>query len=225
MSKYSKLPDHSSHSTVQDEDDIELGAVESNRPDAGNTTGAYEKLNASVGDATSNTSGQPNRNPTAPNAFKLRVLNKEAVIEIFTLTGSSTILHLKQEIMKQTNVDVDAQRLIFSGKALRPDESTLASFNIGPDSTVHLFPKPANAISSSVSTSGSVGQPEATTNPLHLPSSSADRHILLLDDDPQLNQSASEVRLWSTILIFLSILTVFDNFNRAVATGTMWYRC
>jgi hypothetical protein len=63
-----------------------------------------------------------------------------------TLTGKSisidydssmTVQQVKEKIQSMENINVDEQRLIFSGKQLE-NERTLADYNVQPDSSIHL---------------------------------------------------------------------------------------
>jgi len=54
----------------------------------------------------------------------------------------STILQLKESIAVITTIVPIRQRLIFSGKQLKPDDKTISSFKIIDNSSIHLFPLP-----------------------------------------------------------------------------------
>jgi hypothetical protein len=193
MSRYEKLPDHSIHTpSKDDENDIELAS-----------------------------SRQPAISTSKETTFRLRILHKEAVIEVTNLSSNSSVMNLKAEIEKAASITPENQRLIFSGRALKPDEALLSSFNIVNESSVHLFPKPPNIpSSSSTNTTTITGIPSVQSN---FPSA-INRPSMLDTNMENISQSASEVRLWSSILIFLSVMTLFDNFNRVVSSGNLW-RC
>lgn len=74
--------------------------------------------------------------------LKLKVLLKEKSFDIFC-AENATVLQLKQEIFSQTDIPAIQQRLIFSGRQLKPDEKQLSSFKIINNSPIHLFPLPS----------------------------------------------------------------------------------
>lgn len=157
-------------------------------------------------------------NPLSAGIFKLKILNKEEVIEISNLSSNSTVLDLKNEIAKASNVSCDNQRLIFQGKLLKTDTDSLASLNIVNESSIHLFPKPAPtavAVTASPSNNGPVTV-AATPVSSTLPDISGE-DILALDA----SETSREVKLWSILLFFLSFMTVFNNFSTLSATGKL----
>ena len=74
--------------------------------------------------------------------LKLKVLLKEKTFEVFC-ADNATVLQLKEEISSQTDIPAIQQRLIFSGRQLKPDEKLLSSFKIICNSPIHLFPLPS----------------------------------------------------------------------------------
>lgn len=83
--------------------------------------------------------------------LKLKVLLKEKSFDIYC-AENVTVLQLKQEIFSQTDIPEIQQRLIFSGRQLKPEEKQLSSFKIINNSPIHLFPLPsAQAIAPEVS--------------------------------------------------------------------------
>ncbi|MER2081212.1 MAG: ubiquitin-like protein, partial [Ruminococcus sp.] len=91
--------------------------------------------------------GTPDINTTyyvpapAPETFKVYV--KKLTGETYTienLTGETTVAQLKEIIAAQIDIPATAQRLVFSGKTLE-DAKTLAEYNIGNESTIHLVPR------------------------------------------------------------------------------------
>ncbi|MBQ1437301.1 MAG: carbohydrate-binding domain-containing protein, partial [Ruminococcus sp.] len=74
-------------------------------------------------------------------AKTFKVYAKKLTGETYTienLTGETTVAQLKEIIADQIDIPVTAQqRLIFSGKQLE-DAKTLAEYNIGKESTIHL---------------------------------------------------------------------------------------
>ena len=75
----------------------------------------------------------------APETFKVNV--KKLTGETYTienLTGGTTVAQLKEIIADQIDIPATAQRLVFSGKQIE-DAKTLAEYNIGEESTIHLI--------------------------------------------------------------------------------------
>ena len=52
----------------------------------------------------------------------------------------STVQQLKEKIEKATNMSANIQRLIYTGKDLKPDNQSLNSFKVTDNVSVHLFP-------------------------------------------------------------------------------------
>ena len=77
----------------------------------------------------------------APETFKVYVKKLTgATYTIENLTGATTVAQLKEIIANQIDIPATAQRLIFAGKQLE-DAKTLAEYNIGKESTIHLVPR------------------------------------------------------------------------------------
>lgn len=81
------------------------------------------------------------------NQFLEDMKNKPMNVFVSKLTGghlnlqmkkNDTILQLKQKIEERTGMKVDQQRLVYCGKMLSCNESTLRNYSIVNDSTVHL---------------------------------------------------------------------------------------
>lgn len=92
-----------------------------------------------------------------------------------TVTPTMTVLQLKEKIASDLDVSVDRQRLIFSGKVLK-DNDTLETYKIKEGHSIHLVKgaaKGANAAASSSSTAGGVGaaSPSNTANASSPPAS------------------------------------------------------
>ena len=88
------------------------------------------------------TTGTPDINTTyyvpAPETFKVYVKKLTGgTYTIENLTGETTVAQLKEIIADQIDIPATAQRLIFAGKQLE-DAKTLAEYNIGNESTIHL---------------------------------------------------------------------------------------
>jgi hypothetical protein len=153
------------------------------------------------------------------NGFAIKILLKEQCLHLNGLFDQTTIGQLKIEVEKLTNVAVSSQRLIFSGKPLKIDEKTLKDYNIVESSSVHLFPIPVkdpSAVATEVITS--------TVNPINAliqPSSSSYAIEIQhpINFDPEISQHCREVKLWSILLLFLSSMTLFNNFSYFFSTG------
>ena len=75
---------------------------------------------------------------SAPTTFKVYVKKLTGgTYTIENLTGETTVAQLKEIIADQIDIPATAQRLIFAGKQLE-DAKTLAEYNIGNESTIHL---------------------------------------------------------------------------------------
>jgi hypothetical protein len=151
--------------------------------------------------------------------FTLKILHRETTSQISGLTELSTVAQLKHEIEMVTQTPAAQQRLIFSGRPLRPDDKTLKSFNITNGSSIHLFPLP-------VAQATPVGQTAIAANaaplaPLAnmLQPAAFDIAHLPIHFDPLISQHIREVKLWSLILVFLSGMTLFNNISYSISTG------
>lgn len=154
----------------------------------------------------------------AKETFSVKVLLKEKSYEVGNLTSGTTIGELKTAIEAVTSIAPPFQRLIAAGKQLKPDTKTLAEFKIVAGSSVHLFPLPpptaapvATQVDGSSSRPISVAASAAADGDGHLP----------VHFDPEVNQTAREVRLWCLILMFLSGMTLFNNLSYMSATGKL----
>lgn len=56
----------------------------------------------------------------------------------FIMKENETILKLKENIRDKEGIKIEFQRLIYEGKNLSYDHSTLKDYGIGNDSTIHL---------------------------------------------------------------------------------------
>lgn len=151
--------------------------------------------------------------------FGIKILLKEQCLHLNGLFDQTTISQFKIEVEKLTNVAVGSQRLIFSGKPLKIDEKTLKDYNIVESSSVHLFPIPLkdpSAVATEIITS--TGNP---INALTQPSSSSYAIEIQhpINFDPRISQHCREVKLWSILLLFLSSMTLFNNFSYFFSTG------
>eukprot|EP00981_Chlorochromonas_danica_P015362 scaffold11799_cov179-Ochromonas_danica.AAC.1 len=72
----------------------------------------------------------------------LRLLYKEEAHEITGLSGETTVAILKEKIGRLCPVPLDRQRLIASGRQLRPDDAPLSTFKLVTGAAIHLFPLP-----------------------------------------------------------------------------------
>ncbi|KAK6464972.1 hypothetical protein DFJ63DRAFT_91 [Scheffersomyces coipomensis] len=77
-----------------------------------------------------------------------------------TIDPSITVLQLKEQISEKADIPADRQRLIYSGKVLK-DNETVASYKVQTGHTIHLVKsagaKPANPSSSTGSTTSVTG--------------------------------------------------------------------
>ena len=155
--------------------------------------------------------------PMFSDEFKVRILNRENAVEIQGLSSAMTIGQLKAKIALATNVASDDQRLIFSGKALRPDDATLSSFNIQNDSSIHLFPKPPQVTATPLATGTT---PVASVNTTGIPDNLF-ANLTAMARQEYISHSSREVQLWSTVLIFLSAMTIMNNLSYVATNGSL----
>lgn len=75
----------------------------------------------------------------APNLFGMQIfvktMNGKSIA--FEVEAEDTVASLKEKIAEKEGVPTDQQRLVYNGKQLI-DESTLQSYQIEKESTVHL---------------------------------------------------------------------------------------
>lgn len=171
----------------------------------------------------------------APDEFSIKLLCKESSHEIHHLKNETTITELKRKITEITEIPPHRQRLIISGKPLRPDDKTLAFFKINAGASIHLFPLPE------VTPVASTDTPAATTGVASaaraVPGGSMNPHIMMnpfmaneaamalnnyhtpMHFDPEISHASREVRLWCLILVSLSAMELFTNISFFTASG------
>jgi hypothetical protein len=177
-----------------------------------------------------------NSTQNASDEFSIKLLCKESSHDIHRLKNETTIADLKRKIAEITEIPAHRQRLIVSGKPLRPDDKNLAFFKITAETSIHLFPLPeANPVTASTET------PSASTAPVAraVPAASMNPSIMMnpfmsndaatvlnnyhtpMHFDQEIGQTSREVRLWCLILISLSAMTLFNNLSYLSATGKL----
>ena len=102
--------------------------------DGTNTYGASDTLPAVTGDVTY--TAQYTATAKTFKAYVKKLTGGTYTLE--NLTGETTVAQLKEIIADQIDIPATAQRLIFAGKEL-DDAKTLAEYNIGEESTIHLI--------------------------------------------------------------------------------------
>ena len=151
--------------------------------------------------------------------FSVKILLKEAHLQLQSLTERTTVGELKAEIEKITNITPKHQRLIFAGKQLKLDDLTLKGCNVVANSSIHLFPIPIKPTVEN-STEEGTGAASATSNTVTtfaiLP---RENNEPFSHSDPEISQHCREVHLWSIILVFLSGFTLWNNITYALAQG------
>lgn len=143
--------------------------------------------------------------------FSIRVLHKEKVYDVSGIEPKTTVLQLKEKIAIVSEIPVTEQRLITAGKLLRPEDKDIGSFNIIAGSNVHLFPKPPGA---NVAAPGSTTSDGGNAN-----SNTTSSTINLGLYSYEVIQSSREIRSWSSILVFLSMITLVNNLSYFAASG------
>lgn len=170
-------------------------------------------------------------NATESSTFIVTILNKEKAYDIPNVTSTTKLSQFKLWIMTVTGVDVAQQRLIYAGRRLEGNEKPLSEFRIIAACRVHLFPIPiANLINATATSSATsvnatalnenrnnaIFNPILTNHPRFnnpsIPGGVSTGHTPMHFDE-FISQSSREVKLWSTILIFLSLMTLMDVFS------------
>ena len=164
--------------------------------------------------------------------FTLRILFKEQVhvIQNDELDVNSTIASLKRSIQTVCSISPNQQRLIFSGRLLKPDDKQLSHFKITSGSSIHLFPIP-EIISVTTTTNQAVdgvqreGVQETTMNPLAF---TLDRLrprevVLPVHFDYEVSRNARDVKMWSFVLVFLSTMTLINNLSLMLSSSKSIY--
>lgn len=170
----------------------------------------------------------------------LRLLYKEEAHEITGLSGECTVAILKERIGRLCPVPADRQRLIASGRQLRPDDAPLSTFKLASGAAIHLFPlpppQPVVAVSVNDNTTSSVTQvtavPANTNNNTNTNVASTRRRppgfsayelegitITPMHFDASILETGREVKVWSVLLIFLSAVSLFNNISYFGSTG------
>lgn len=208
--------------------DSELSAIPLSSTAHLRSSNSAENGNQEKRESTSGAAATEGAGGGGEGGMTLSVLLKEDKFTVrLSDIASTTVENLKVEVEKATKVPVNLQRIIYSGRPLKPDSALLSTFKIQNESTLHLFPSvlptavPSTASSSSGVTAVNVeGAPYIVQYPGMMSSQPAFTH-LPIHFDPYINQTSREVKLWSLILIFLSGVTLFDNFSFIVSTGRM----
>ncbi|KAH3679778.1 hypothetical protein WICPIJ_008536 [Wickerhamomyces pijperi] len=82
----------------------------------------------------------------------------------FTISSSITVLELKEKIAAESDIETSAQRLIYSGRVLK-DNDTIGSYNIKTGHTIHLVKSAAaRAASATTTTTNAQSAPTSTTS-------------------------------------------------------------
>lgn len=185
--------------------------------------GAYSTL----GQQSEHGSNNANSN-TGGELLQLKVHCKERLYEL-SINSTRTIAQLKQELTTLTELPAYRQRLIYSGKLLRPEDQTLASFHIPNHASIHLFPLPEIVATSSAAGAVAV---DGSSNPMHasavptpsiVPRTGAANFPTHTPAhfDPSIQQFSREVKMWCSVLLLLSGFALFNNFSYFTSTGNL----
>jgi ubiquilin len=83
----------------------------------------------------------------------------------FTVTPETTVLQLKEKIKEALNISIDRQRLIFSGKVLK-DNDSLETYKIKEGHSIHLVKGAVKSSSGSNTTSNqNTNEPSSSSSP------------------------------------------------------------
>ena len=160
--------------------------------------------------------------------FSLRVLFKERVfiIQDDRLSADSTISDLKIAIQGACSIPSSQQRLIFSGRMLKPDDKKLNHFQITCGSSIHLFPIPeVISVTAPTIPTGSAtpvdGMRETVINPLAFAfDGMRPREMVLpVHFDYEVARNARDVKMWSFVLVFLSTVTMINNVSLLLSSS------
>lgn len=194
---------------------------------------AIELTEASTHNNSSTTSDNNNdvQNSLHPTGFSIRILYKEKSYDIHNLTSDMKIYQLKEMITRLLpDLPTHRQRLIMSGKLLKPDEQTLEQLKISNRVTIHVFPLPestpmpvtSNASSGSNNATNATPLMHSLLNNIDTNTNNTNNTAMgSLYADESVQQTSRELRWWSAILLILSMYTLLNNFSYFSATGRL----
>ena len=160
---------------------------------------------------------------------RLMVLHKEKKVTLYVRSLDSSVLELKSAISAATGVVPERQRLLFSGRLLKPDTLTLTSFKVTPGAILHLFPSlappqvsqgqsvPPTAVAFAVPQTGAI---HVQGNPLHASVAAAAQTVNAgrtattagpegTGPEDVVTTCSERVRVFSRLLLVLSYLSIF----------------
>lgn len=151
-------------------------------------------------------------------AIDIRILAPEQKYHNITISASASVQTLKEEICQLTEIPVDNQRLIYSGKILA-DAKQLKEYSLSTGDVVHLFPRPTPAAGNAAAgttAGGAEGQAsssqsitEPITRTFHVLSiAGSDIEHLPIHFEPTIMQASREVRMLSLILLLISSMRI-----------------
>ena len=154
----------------------------------------------------------------------VKILYRERTYEISCLTPETTVARLKELVASSTEIEQSRVRLIFSGRALAPDDKTLAFFKIEHQSSIHLFPLPVAvpAVASPAVASPYLNpqqQQQQQRQAIFGADVGATSFHTPAHFDPMVVVNSREVKVWSLVLIFLSSMALFNNVSYFTSTG------
>lgn len=179
------------------------------------------------------------------NHLSIRVLYKEKQHNFHNISFSSKIIDLKLKLVDIIDMSTDRMRFILAGKAVKEDSILLSSllpsseasyqyYTLGKDKQplliMHLFPLPVHSVSAVVpvvsaspvpisnpvvsSAIASSSGNHSNVQPFQITSGVDPRH--LTEEHETLIRT---VRMWCLTLLFLSMISIFNNFSFFVSTG------
>jgi len=176
--------------------------------------------------------------------FLLKILLKEKAHEI-RLMETQTVAELKTKVAQVTEVSPERQRLIYSGKTVGPDTSSLKQIGLKAGATVHLFPlreaavtptpppRPAelsaSAVTNPADTAGinmisvSFGGRDGAARGQAVPIAEdlGFEGITAMHFDEEIVTSARDVKLWSMVLFLLSLLSIINNVSMVLVESRL----
>ena len=241
---YQRLDDQSRHNDEDDEEEgrggrgqepqgggggIELAAfsrlVNPLLGGGGGGGGGYAALNQHSEHGTQSSS-DPVAEQVDGSRLSLKIHCKERCYDL-QVPASMTITLFKQELVRLTDIPTHRQRLIYSGKLLRPEDKTIDFFKIPNQAAIHLFPLPETTVLPTATAVPTATAADANSNNnTHTPMPSVlPRRQSTLNTpttahfDPTIQQYGREVKMWCSVLLLLSTFTLFNNFSYFTTTG------
>ena len=162
--------------------------------------------------------------PGAGGGGEVKVLYRERSYAIEGVEPSTcTLGWLKDMVAASCCVERERVRLILGGKLLNDDGLTLQAAGIACGSVVHLFPKPPPQEQQQVpvATPANTAPTPQSDALLWEPDPALQQIGADLQQDPFIHQTCREVRMWSLLLLTISIFSIAANAQTLLQTGRL----